>query len=206
MSGRCRRLLAGAAAAPLVLFATACGTAATTASEPASTPPAAQTADTQTSPSQTAPAQTAPAQAPPASVADAATSPASSASGRPPAPGATTTAGLTGCAAQAAHTYFHALSARHSASGGLVLTGHMAMMICGGPDDWHFVDGSATVTARVLPSAHVEVVEMIGGGASDTAIPVGTLTSALARDQSTRTFLVSGPITAITGLSEIWHP
>lgn len=139
-----------------------------------------------------------------AAAATAATTPAASAAASVTA-GATATAAPTGCAAQAAHTYYHVISWKQSASGGVLLTGHIAAMICGGPDDWHFEDATATVPATVLPSAHVAVIET-AGGINTTTIPVSQLINALAHDQSTRTFLVQGPLTAITSMSEIFHP
>jgi hypothetical protein len=187
MPGRYRQLVAGTAAAPVVLLAAACGATATSASEPVSTVSAAPTSSASVA------AATTPATTPAASAAASVTA------------GGTATAAPTGCTAQAAHTYYHVLSWKQSATGGVLLTGHIAAMICGGPDDWHFEDATASVPASVLPSAHVEVIAMTGGIAA-TTIPVSQLISALSRDQSTRTFLVQGPLTAITSLSEIFHP
>ena len=187
MCGRYGQLLAGVAAAPVVLLAAACGPTATSAGEPVGIASAAPTVSASVA------AATTPASAPSAS-------PATSA-----APGATATAAPAGCAAQAAHTYYHVMSWKHSATGDVLLTGHVAKMICGGPDDWHFEDATATVPASVLPSAHVEVIVM-NNGVSQTTTPVSQLINALAHDQSTRTFLVQGPLTAITSMSEVFHP
>ena len=187
MVRRYRKFLAGAGAAPLVLLAAACGSAATSSSESAGTVSAPQTSPR-----------------PVTGTTARAISPASSAAASV-RPSPTATATLTGCAAQAAHTYYYILSARNSATGGVLLTGHIATMICGGPDDWHFEDAGTIVPASVLPGADVEVLDMTSGISMKT-IPLNMLITALAHDQSSRTFLVRGPLTAVTGLTEIYHP
>jgi hypothetical protein len=111
-----------------------------------------------------------------------------------------------GCAAFAKHTFFAVVSARHAARGAVVLTGHRAKVICGGPDDWHFQDAKATVTAHVPSSAHVQILTTTNAGIGAKKIRPSQLVSFLPHDVFTRTFQVTGPLNKVSSLTEIFHP
>jgi hypothetical protein len=66
------------------------------------------------------------------------------------------------------------------------------------------VDTTHTVAGSVLADASVQVFP-IGATVLQT-IPNTQLATYLASDGDTRTFLVVGPITGITGLQEQYHP
>ena len=110
------------------------------------------------------------------------------------------------CAAAAKLTYLYVVSARQATGGAIVLTGHRATMVCGGPDDWHFNDATATVTAHVLATAHVQVLTTTNSGIGLKTIKTGQLVSYLPTDEFTKTFQVTGSLSNVSALSEIFHP
>lgn len=79
-------------------------------------------------------------------------------------------------------------------------------MVCGGPDDWHFVYGTATVTSLVQADASIQVLATTGAGIGFRLIRTSRLVKYLPHDEWTRTFQVTGPPDAITGLQEVYHP
>jgi len=85
-----------------------------------------------------------------------------------------------------------------------ILTGNPAALVCGGPDDSHFNTSGSTVTAHVVPGAAIKVFPV--SKMSPEPIQPGKLAAYLATDDDTRIFLVTGPLTAITGLQEQFHP
>jgi hypothetical protein len=186
-------LAAGLALAGTGCAATSSSSAPATTATSASPPPSA-------SPSVSAsPAPTA--AAPSASPSTAATTAAAS----PTAAGASApTAGTAACTAFASgHAFLHLTKASENADGTLTVTGNTATMICGGPDDFHYNFGSGTVTGHVLAGASIQVL--------NSAIQLTPVTPAkfpgyLASDMNVRVFTYTGPRTAITALSEEFHP
>ena len=78
------------------------------------------------------------------------------------------------------------------------------MLICGGPDDSHYNVASTTETAQVTPGASITVFPL--SKMQPEPIAASKLASYLATDEDTRIFLVTGPLTKITGLQEQFHP
>ena len=102
---------------------------------------------------------------------------------------------------------FEVLSTVKRAPGGAaMLSGRRAEVVCGGPDDWHFVYGTATMTSFVPANALVEVLATTGAGIGLKAIRTSRLVRYLPRDAWTRTFQLTGPPSAITALQEVYHP
>lgn len=99
-------------------------------------------------------------------------------------------------------------SARYNADGSLGLTGHRAWTIgCGGPE-WHFGYGvaTATETAHAGRGAAITVTPLPMERPAVRSLPAARLPGYLAADQDTRIFEVTGPLTAITGMQEMYHP
>jgi hypothetical protein len=189
-----RPLLAGAALTGAALLAAGCGPAGHSAGGGVSTPAASAPATASQPPATAAadPATSAPVapSAPPASPSTAASS--------APADGAAA------CATMATRAYLHLTAVRAAAAGGLTVTGNPARLVCGGPDDSHYDVGAASATGQVVAGA--SVITFALATMSPKAISVSQLSAYLARDQGTRIFLVSGPLTRITGLQEEFHP
>ena len=184
-------------AAGLALAAAGCAAAssASPSASPASPANAKESATTVTSVSPTAATviSSAPSTAAPSPVA-------TTASSAPATSGATPST----CASFAAgHAFLHLTSAKKNADGTLTVTGQTATMICGGPDDFHYNFGTPTVTGRVLAGAKIEV---LNAALQLTPIPLAKFPSYLAGDMNVRVFTYLGPRTAITGLSEQFHP
>ena len=99
-----------------------------------------------------------------------------------------------------AHTFLRVAAARAAADGSLTLTAHPARLVCGARGDSHFAVSPATVTAHVIRGASITVFP--GPGARPEPITPARLPAYLASDQDTRTFLVTGPLSAISGLHE----
>lgn len=170
----------------------------------------------------TAPAATVPAIAPPtatvppwATASPGATVPAAT-TAVSPAPPATTVATATGQAAAtgtanpclayaASHAFIQLTTAVAAPDGSLTLTGHLATMSCGGPDDFHYNVATSTEVAHALPSATVQVLGTAGDTTAHT-IPHAQLPSYLAIDHNTRVFIFAGPLSAMTALQEQFHP
>jgi hypothetical protein len=119
-------------------------------------------------------------------------------------PPTATAAASTSCTALAAHTFLHVTQARAAADGSLTLTAHRAWLVCGGPDDSHLTIAPTTVTAHVIPGASITVFPV--SDMHPDPIRPAALPAYLASDQDTRTFLVTGPLGAISGLHEQFHP
>jgi hypothetical protein len=188
-------LLAGAALTGTALLAAACGHAGHNAGGGVSTP-ATSAAATPSQPAATAaPATSAPAPATSAPAAAPAVSPAAV-----PAPAA----GASACTALAARSYLHLTAVAAGTAGGLTVTGNPAKLVCGGPDDSHYDVGAASATGQVIAGA--SVITFALATMSPKAISESQLAAYLAGDQGTRIFLVSGPLTRITGLQEEFHP
>ena len=178
------RLITGPAGALAALLLAACGssghTAASGASGTPAPPPASSLAAT--------PASSAP---PTAFPSDPAT----------PAPSGTASAD---CAALAAHTFLHLTAVKAGTDGALIVTGNPATLVCGGFDDLHYDFTTATVTGYVIPGASITVFP--ASAMHSVAIGPDKLAAYLATDQDTRIFLITGPLSGITGLQEEYHP
>jgi hypothetical protein len=83
------------------------------------------------------------------------------------------------------------------------VTGVAATMVCGGPDDFHYDFGPAAVTGHVLASAAIQV---LSSALQLTPIKLSKFPSYLASDMNVRVFTYTGPRTAITALTEQFHP
>ncbi|HLI36742.1 MAG TPA: hypothetical protein VKV80_05290 [Streptosporangiaceae bacterium] len=126
-----------------------------------------------------------------------------------PAAGPASSAGTTEACATwaAAGTFFHATRAMVSPGGSLTLTGHRVSVVCGGPDDLHYVDSPGTMTAHVVPGASIErIVCGTPKGCVDKPISAGQLPSYLTGTPETGVFKIKGPLTAITSMHEEYHP
>lgn len=121
----------------------------------------------------------------------------------PSASSASTSASPT-CAQFAANTFLRISTATASADGSLVLTGNPATVVCGGPDDLHYSYAANVVTAHVLPGAAITIFDL--PDMSSKPIGQANLGAYLASDEGTHTFLVTGPLSAISGLQEEYHP
>jgi hypothetical protein len=118
-----------------------------------------------------------------------------------PATGGATPSACTSFAA--GHAFLHLTSAKENAGGTLTVTGQTATMICGGPDDFHYNFGPAAVTGHVLASAKIQV---LNSALQLTPITPAKFPSYLAGDMNVRVFAYTGPRTAISALSEQFHP
>jgi hypothetical protein len=118
-----------------------------------------------------------------------------------PAAGSTTSSA---CSAFASgHTFLHLTGAAANADGTLTVTGTAATMVCGGPDDFHYDLGTGTVTGHVLASAAIAV---LSSTLQPTPITLAKFPKYLASDMNVRVFTYTGPRTAITALTEQFHP
>src|ERR1700727_326091 len=179
---RDHRGIAGAlAVAAVALLASACSSSGPAASSAELTPANTPTASATSTP-RAIPASVSPVASTAAPVVT--TSPAGS-----PAPGS--------CASMATRTFLHITAANAASDGSLALTGNPAALVCGGPDDSHFNTSGSTVTAHVVPGAAIKVFPV--SKMSPEPIQPGKLAAYLATDDDTRIFLVTGPLTAITG-------
>ena len=103
----------------------------------------------------------------------------------------------------ATHTFLYLKAATEHPDGSLTVTGNRATMVCGGADDFHYDFAAATVTGQVTPSAALKV---LNSSLQDTPITHAKFPAYLKTDQNVRVFIYSGPLTAITALSEQFHP
>jgi hypothetical protein len=110
----------------------------------------------------------------------------------------------TGCASLAASTFVRLTAVRPAAGGALTLTGNPAKLICGGPDDLHYDVSKRTVTGLLTAGADVQVFP--APPMHLVTLKNAKLAKYLAHDYDTRIFLVTGPLTQITGLTEQYHP
>jgi len=79
-------------------------------------------------------------------------------------------------------------------------------MVCGGPDDFHYDVASATVTVHAVPSAAVKVLATNSNGITDVPIAHVALPSYLAGDKNGQIFMVTGPVSGLTSVEEMFHP
>jgi hypothetical protein len=87
----------------------------------------------------------------------------------------------------------------------LFVHGNPATLHCGGPDDSQLnVDTTRTETGELLADATVQVFPL--SLMRTRSIHPGQLSAYLAGDRDTRTFLITGPLTGMTGLQEQFHP
>jgi hypothetical protein len=139
-----------------------------------------------------------------ASPAAVATSPTATAAATADVAPTTVTSATSACSAFASgHTFLHLTRASENADGTLTVTGVAATMICGGPDDFHYNFGPAAVTGHVLASATIAV---LSSTLQPTPIKLGKFPGYLASDMNVRVFTYAGPRTAITALTEQFHP
>jgi hypothetical protein len=184
-----RRLLAGVTVASGTLLAAACGSSSRGASDAGGTP-SPVTAQSSGPITTAAPAAT--------TALDSVLAP-----GPTAAPPPTAASASTGCGARA-HTFLHVTAARAAADGSLTLTASPARLVCGARGDSHFTVTRATVTAHVIRGASITVFPV--SGTRPEPITPTRLPAYLASDQDTRTFLVTGPLSAISGLHEQFRP
>jgi hypothetical protein len=104
------------------------------------------------------------------------------------------------------HAFAYLETAQHAAGGAAMVTARRAAVVCGGPDAWHFVDGTVQVTGFVEAGASIEVLASTGAGIGYRLIRSSRLVKYLPHDEWTRTFQLTGPLGAITALQEVYHP
>ena len=188
------RLLTGCTGVLVALLATGCGSPGHTAT--ASGTPGVPAPSPAPSLAASGPASGGPATAPPSAPAVPSSGPATPAT----APGTAAPA----CAALAAHTFLHVTAAQAGTDGALTLTGNPTTLVCGGADDLHYDFTTATVTGHVIPGASITVFPI--PALRSVAIGPYKLAAYLATDEDTRIFMVTGPLSRITGLEEMYHP
>lgn len=186
-----RRLLAGVTVASGTLLAAACGSPDRGASDVGGTP-SPVTAPSSGPVTAAAPAAT--------TALDSVMAPAPTAAPPPTAAAAVSTR----CAARAAHAFLHVTAARAAADGSLTLTASPARLVCGAGDDSRFAVAPGTVTAQVIPGASITVFPR--SSMRSEPIAPARLPAYLASDHDTRTFLVTGPLRAISSLHEQSRP
>lgn len=188
------RLVKPGAAAAVALFAAACGGNAVSSTAAVGAPTV--------SPSVSIPPSTAagsPTSAPSASTPPTTSSPAALASAS-----ASATASVQSCTSYAAtHTFAEITAAKESSNGALTITAHRSSVVCGGPDDMHYNVAAATQTADVTPSA---TVRMLTSYVQLETVPHAAFSASLKDDVWGRIFMVTGPLSAITALTEMYHP
>lgn len=186
---------------------TAAGCAATSSSTGSATPAAPASAEvsattvTSVSPTAETIVSSASSSAAPSPVAT--TAPSAPAATPAAAPAAGSASPSTCASFAAGHTFVHLTGAKDNADGTLTVTGQTATMICGGPDDFHYNFGTGTVTAHVVAGAKIEV---LNATLQLTPVTLAKFPSYLAGDMNVRVFTYTGPRTAITALSEQFHP
>ena len=85
------------------------------------------------------------------------------------------------------------------------LYGHVAKLICGGPDDSHYNVSTTAVTVTLVPTAKIILLSFAQGLRFFTGSPE-LLNNYVAADQDGNIFLVTGPTTAATGATAMFHP
>jgi hypothetical protein len=76
-------------------------------------------------------------------------------------------------------------------------------VVCGGVDDLHYDIATATETGTVTASG---IVQVLGSDIQEQTIAHADFSARLASDQWGRIFMVTGPLTGITTLKEMYHP
>ena len=108
------------------------------------------------------------------------------------------------CATYAAtHTFAEVTAAKESANGALAITAHRATVVCGGVDDLHYDIATPTESGTVTPAG---IVQVLGSNIQEQTIAHADFSARLASDQWGRIFMVTGPLTGITILKEMYHP
>jgi hypothetical protein len=198
MSGRGSKTLGmtGAAVAA-ALFAAACSGPAATGATSAATATAGSPASSASASGLAVPAPSATA----ASTAPASPTPSASVAGAvSPMPSATTES----CASYAAsHTFAQLTAAKENSDGSVAITAHRATVVCGGPDDMHYNVATATETGTVTPAA---TVQMLTGVVKEQTVAHADVSARLAQDKWGRIFMLKGPLTSISALTEMYHP
>ncbi|HWC34454.1 MAG TPA: hypothetical protein VG650_06455 [Mycobacteriales bacterium] len=104
-----------------------------------------------------------------------------------------------------AHRYIDAKSAKVTPHR-VVVYGHHAKLVCGGPDDFGFDTGGSAVL-RVLKSAKIKVWKMPGNPSDGMRKVAATdLPHWLKKNRSEPVYKIHGPSDAVTSLVEKWHP
>jgi len=192
------KVVSACAVAALGLSVTACTAGAGTASSASTAAQAPGIAPASSSSTSSTPASASPV-ATTTTEATASTAPAAS---TPPASSPAATANA--CTKFATtHTFLYLTAATEHPDGSLTVTGNRATMVCGGADDFHYNFAAATVTGQVTPSAAVQV---LNASLQDIPITHAKFPSYLKTDMNVRVFIYSGPLAAITALSEQFHP
>ncbi|HEY6498716.1 MAG TPA: hypothetical protein VIZ20_04780 [Streptosporangiaceae bacterium] len=186
------RWLAGAAVIAGTMLVSACGSShpTPTASASASASPASPAAAA--APSAPATTAVAPAPASPAATPTATVNP-----GGP-------VASTESCAYKRDHDRFMQISqVQQNSNGSLTIHGYAEVIVCGGPDDFHF-STTAPEMGQTVPDASIvtfPVTQM-----KPEPIKPSQLASYLKTDGDTKIFLVGGSIYSITSLQEQYHP
>lgn len=108
------------------------------------------------------------------------------------------------CASYASsHTFAQVTAAKLNSDGSLIITAHRATVVCGGPDDLHYDVATATETGTVTPTG---TLKMLYGNVQTQAVSHADFSARLKADRWGRIFMVTGPLTAITALAEMYHP
>ena len=85
------------------------------------------------------------------------------------------------------------------------LYGHVAQLSCGGPDDSHYNVSATALTVTLVPTAKIILLSFAQGLRFFTGSPE-LLNNYVAADQDGNIFLVTGPTTAATGATAMFHP
>ena len=206
MTGARTASMCGAAVLVTAFALASAGCAATSSSAEPAAPPSSASLPASASAAAASVSSAATVSASPAAVATspAATSPTATAATTADNTPTPVTSAASACSAFASgHTFLHLTSAAENADGTLTVTGAAATMVCGGPDDFHYNFGPAAVTGHVLASATIAV---LSATLQPTPIKLGKFPSYLASDMNVRVFTYTGPRTAITALTEQFHP
>lgn len=104
-----------------------------------------------------------------------------------------------------AHRYVDAASATVKPHR-VIVTGKHSKLVCGGPDDSSYVDGSA-VTLKVLRSATIRVWKVPADPSQGMRTVAATaLPHWLRKNRSEPIYKIHGPADGVTKLVERWHP
>jgi len=190
------RWLAGAAVIAGTILVSACGSSHPTPTTSASASASPTSPAVAAAPS--APATTAVAPAPATAPASPAATP--TATVNPGGPVASTES----CAYKRDHDRFMQISqVQQNSNGSLTIHGYAEVIVCGGPDDFHF-STTAPEMGQTVPDASIvtfPVTQM-----KPESIKPSQLASYLKTDGDTKIFLVGGSIYSITSLQEQYHP
>jgi hypothetical protein len=186
------RWLAGAAVIAGTMLVSACGSShpdSSTSTSASATPTSSAVAAVPSAPATTAvaPAPASPAAAPTVTV-------------NPGGPVASTES----CAYKRDHDRFMQISqVQQNSNGSLTIHGYAEVIVCGGPDDFHF-NTTAPEMGQTVPDASIvtfPVTQM-----KPESIKPSQLASYLKTDGDTKIFLVGGPVASISSLQEQYHP